>query len=75
MHEGEFKDGEMHGKNGTTKYSNGDVYTGEFVAGTRHGKGEFTYANQDVYDGEWVKDNPREFFLRGEGQDGQICPS
>ena len=35
---GEFKEGLMHGR-GIFKYTNGDVYEGEFLSDVRHGSG------------------------------------
>lgn len=37
----------------TEKYSNGDVYYGEFKDGKRHGYGKYTWANGGYYEGEW----------------------
>ena len=45
----------MHGK-GTRRWTNGDVYEGEFRDGKAAGNGKFTYANGDVYDGEFDSD-------------------
>ena len=33
--------------------ANGRRYTGEFVQGKRHGKGEMTFPNGDKYTGDW----------------------
>ena len=52
-YEGEIKDGKPYGF-GTYRWNNGDVYTGEYVKGIRHGKGKFVYANGNYYDGDWV---------------------
>lgn len=35
------------------KYSNGDVYEGEFNKGEKHGKGIYLYKNGDKYEGQW----------------------
>ena len=48
--EGEFKDGEYHGK-GKLTFDNGDVYEGEFKDGEYHGMGKATLANGDVLEG------------------------
>jgi len=36
---------------GTLRFSNGDIYTGEFNYGKPNGKGTFTYGNGDSYNG------------------------
>ena len=36
---------------GTLRFSNGDIYTGEFNYGKPNGKGAFTYGNGDTYSG------------------------
>ena len=36
---------------GTLRFSNGDIYTGEFNHGKPNGKGAFTYGNGDSYNG------------------------
>jgi hypothetical protein len=36
--------------------SNGNVYTGMFVADNKEGAGRFSWSNGDIYEGEWVKD-------------------
>ena len=36
---------------GTLRFSNGDIYTGEFNYGKPNGKGAFTYVNGDSYNG------------------------
>eukprot|EP00984_Skeletonema_dohrnii_P026955 scaffold16385_cov73-Skeletonema_dohrnii-CCMP3373.AAC.2 len=51
---------------GTSNYSNGDVYIGEFRSNKphgkqarvyqKHGRGVMTYADKSVYDGEWRGD-------------------
>lgn len=45
-------DGCIH-RRGRLKYSNGDVYDGEWVDGKRHGKGLLTIANGSSYLGEF----------------------
>ena len=52
-YEGEWQNGQKHGK-GTAERADGSTsYTGGFRAGKRHGKGVMTYANGDTYDGQW----------------------
>lgn len=38
----------------TYEYSDGRIYSGDFVNGLPHGKGQMTFPNQDIYDGEWM---------------------
>jgi hypothetical protein len=42
------------------KYSNGDVYSGNFVNGQRSGRGKMIYANGDTFDGFWFENNKKE---------------
>ena len=51
-YEGEYKDGDYHGK-GTFNYPFGSVYEGEWKNGKKHGQGTFTYTNGDKYVGKW----------------------
>lgn len=37
----------------TYEYSDGRIYSGDFVNGMPHGKGRMTFPNRDIYDGEW----------------------
>jgi hypothetical protein len=46
----------------TVTYESGNVYTGEFKDGKKHGKGEYTYTNGDKYVGEF-----KEGKLHGQG--------
>ncbi len=47
--------------NGTAHYTNGDVYTGQFLKGKRHGLGIYKYFENQVqvafYDGYWNNGN------------------
>lgn len=48
----------MHGK-GVYRYSEGDVYSGEWREDKRHGKGTVTYVSSkgsvvEKYEGDWV---------------------
>ena len=38
----------MNGK-GVYRFSNGDVYTGNFTGGKKNGIGKYNYANGDIY--------------------------
>jgi len=42
---------------GTMKYTNGDVYVGNFLHGKRQGKGACVFANGDKWEGDWSNDN------------------
>jgi hypothetical protein len=46
-------DGRIH-RRGRVKFSNGDVYEGEWVDGTRHGKGTLRFANGSSYLGDFA---------------------
>lgn len=50
FYEGEFKDGNMHGR-GKEIYANGDIYEGEYKDGKKHGRSKYTWANGDFYEG------------------------
>ena len=52
MYDGEFKDGNKHGR-GTYTLKNGGVYDGEFKDDIKHGRGTLKYANGEEYDREW----------------------
>ena len=41
---------------GTKSYSNGDVYTGDWKFGQRHGQGIYKWANGGEYRGAYVDD-------------------
>jgi hypothetical protein len=41
----------------THRYSNGDIYEGQWKGGKRHGKGTFKYVNGYVYEGQWENNN------------------
>ncbi|CUG90827.1 phosphatidylinositol-4-phosphate 5-kinase, putative [Bodo saltans] len=58
-YDGTWADEKPHGY-GTQQQSNGDVYTGEFVAGRYHGKGEMDYASDHrILSGNFEGDKPR----------------
>jgi hypothetical protein len=40
----------MIGK-GIYKFNNGDVYSGDFLNGKKHGIGKYIYFNGDIYEG------------------------
>jgi len=40
--------------NAKIKYSNGDIYLGNYFCGLRHGKGVYKTSNGFTFDGEWV---------------------
>ncbi len=43
----------VNGK-GTKEFSNGGIYTGQFVNGKRHGQGSQKWPNGDSYNGAWA---------------------
>jgi hypothetical protein len=52
-YEGPYNEyGERHGR-GVMRWTNGDVYTGEFFNGNRHGTGTLQFADGSEYVGEW----------------------
>ena len=44
--------GKMNG-HGTYKYSNGQIYDGDYINGLREGKGRIIYSNKVIYEGEF----------------------
>lgn len=40
----------MHGR-GVFKFSNGDIYDGEYKEDLKHGPGVYKYANGNMYEG------------------------
>jgi len=48
--------GDCENGSGAYKYSNGDVYNGEWKDGERNGSGDYKYSDGDSYTGQW-KDN------------------
>lgn len=51
---GYFVNGMREGQ-GTFKYPNGDMYSGEWKAGKKHGQGTYVYGNTKYeYKGQWV---------------------
>jgi len=60
QYEGEWQNGEKHGK-GTFYYKNGNKFEGIFVNGLRNGHGVFYYANGDKYEGDWKFDKKNGF--------------
>ena len=46
------QNGEIYRK-GKIKYTNGDIYNGEFLNHKRNGKGIFQYHNGNIYNGEF----------------------
>lgn len=53
MYEGEWLNGEFHGK-GKFTWADGSEYDGDYHEGKKHGQGRFTYASKKVYNGGWV---------------------
>lgn len=52
-YEGEWKNGERHGK-GTFYYTNGDKYIGDWVRDVQHGKGIYYFQNGERYEGDYA---------------------
>ena len=42
--------------NGVQTFVNGDIYTGEFLNGKKHGQATFSYRNGDKYVGGFIND-------------------
>ena len=58
--QGQFEDAFQHGR-GCFKYSNGDLYNGQFSKGVREGKGKMQRASgvpHEWYEGDWLEDKP-----------------
>jgi hypothetical protein len=51
---GEFTDGDITGV-GTWYFAGGEVYTGQVVRGSRHGRGVHTFPDGDRYEGEFTE--------------------
>ena len=41
---------------GYWRYTNGDIYEGDWVNDKRHGRGKMIYKTGDIYEGNWVND-------------------
>jgi len=57
-YEGQTRDGKPWGR-GTMTYKNGEVYSGDWERGLRHGRGRLKYPvedDKDYYDGAWKDD-------------------
>ena len=52
VYEGEFKNGQQHGK-GKYTYINGAEYKGMWAKGKQHGKGTYTTSKGEEKHGEW----------------------
>ena len=56
IYEGEWKDGERHGKGTFTSANKKEKYIGEWKFNGRNGKGIQTYSDGSKYEGEWKDD-------------------
>eukprot|EP01064_Diplonema_japonicum_P037143 TRINITY_DN8630_c0_g2_i2.p1 TRINITY_DN8630_c0_g2~~TRINITY_DN8630_c0_g2_i2.p1 ORF type:complete len:1352 (+),score=295.09 TRINITY_DN8630_c0_g2_i2:109-4164(+) len=70
-YEGSWLKGKRHGNPGSYRFSNGDVYHGEFVGDTLNGEGELILADVGTYNGPF-KDGKREGKGVFEWLDGSI---
>merc|ERR1711990_1073570 len=74
VYDGDFKDGNFHGK-GTYTWANGNVYVGEWKDDKKHGKATYTvnsgWNKGDVYVGEY-KDDKRNGYGKFTNADGSI---
>lgn len=70
IHEGEFKDGYLHGQ-GKITFPNGIIKTGEFKDGKLNGHGKISFSSGKIVEGEFIDDK-----LTGQGKishhDGEI---
>ena len=53
---GFYSEGCPHGR-GTIKYTDGEIYEGDWFEGCASGKGTMKYPKGDVYDGDWFEGN------------------
>lgn len=71
---GQLADGEYTGK-GVSCYLSGGRYEGDFVAGQRHGYGQYHFANNNLYEGYWENDyaqgQGKLYTVEGEQYDGK----
>lgn len=56
--------------NATYEYKDGRIYTGDFLNGLPHGKGQMTFPNHDFYEGNWVDGK-----MNGIGEYRRFSPS
>ena len=47
--------------NGIQTFENGDIYTGDFLDGKKHGHGVLKTQSNRTYDGSWENDLPHGF--------------
>ena len=55
VYEGEFLEGNYHGK-GTLSFADGRIYTGDFKEDSFNGTGTLIWSNGDKYEGTFVDD-------------------
>jgi hypothetical protein len=72
---GEIWDGWRHGVGKYDYDKDGSMYFGEWVLGTRHGKGLFIWHDGERYEGEWVfgkmHGKGKYFYLNGDYYEGE----
>lgn len=39
---------------GFERFTNGNIYEGQYKKGKVHGQGKYTWVNGEYYDGQWV---------------------
>jgi uncharacterized membrane protein YhaH (DUF805 family) len=61
IYEGEWKDGERHGKGTFTSANKKEKYIGEWKFNGRNGKGIQTYSDGSKYEGQWENDKRHGF--------------
>lgn len=54
-YEGDWQDGEMHGRGAWTNAVTDETYDGDFVANQRHGRGTLKLSSGDIYDGDFSR--------------------
>lgn len=76
MYEGDFVDGQFHGKGKYYFVESGKTYEGDFVNNEMNGKGKMTWPDQSRYEGDFVQGkahgNGVEYMSNGDKYTGQF---